>query len=193
MSTLSLVEAVRKYFERLTPIDDKTWTEFKSLLHTRQLKRKDHFLRQGEVCRHVGFVQEGYVRLYYLVDGEEITKDFNFEDSFCGSQASFSSQTPARFSIVAMEDCKLYVIGREDLYRMFDRFKSFERIGRLYMEYMFERKERRESAFLQDNAEKRYEDLLKEFPQIVQRVPLKYIASYLGITAETLSRLRAVK
>jgi CRP-like cAMP-binding protein len=186
-----IVDAVRQYLEKLTPLDEETWRDLKSRLHASQLKRRDHFLSQGDICKQVGFIRKGYVRLYYLVDGEEITKDFNFENAFCGSHASFSAQTPSRFNVVAMEDCEFYVISREDLYSLYDRYKSFERIGRLYMEYMFDRKERRESAFLQDDAGKRYSDLRAEYPQIVQRVPLKYIASYLGITAETLSRIRA--
>jgi CRP-like cAMP-binding protein len=92
-----------------------------------------------------------------------------------------------------MEDVKLYTIGREDLFRLFDKYPTLQKLGRLSMEYMFIRKETREASFLLDTAEQRYEELMRQYPGITQRVPLKYLASYLGITAETLSRIRANK
>jgi CRP-like cAMP-binding protein len=94
---------------------------------------------------------------------------------------------------VAMEKVKLYTIGRDDLYHLIDKYRSLQKLGRLSMEYMFIRKEMREASFLLDSADQRYNDLLLQYPGIQQRVPLKYLASYLGITAETLSRIRANK
>jgi len=183
-------EELRKFFEQHVSLEQGAWEEMQNALKRRSLKKKEHFLKQGEICRHIGFIIKGYVRLYYLVDGEEITKDFNFENSFCGSWASFSMQEPSRFNVFAMENSDLYLIPREGLYKLFDKYRSVERIGRLTMEHMFIKKELRESSFLLDSAEKRYIDLQLHYPGIEQRVPLKYLASYLGISAETLSRLR---
>lgn len=187
------MDTFRNFIESLVTVEPDAWHNLQRMVKEITLKKKDHFLKEGEVCRSIGFILKGYVRLYYLHDGEDITKDFNFENYFCGSHASFSMQQPSRFNIVAMEDVKLLEISRADLYTLYDKYKSFERLGRLQMERMFDRKEQRESAFLKDDAQQRYHDLLKVYPQITQRVPLKYIASYLGITAETLSRLRAVR
>ncbi len=177
----------------MVSLEPGAWEDLQSVVRERTLQRKEHFLREGEICRSIGFITKGYIRLYYLHEGEEITKDFNFETNFCGSHASFSMQQPSRFNIIAMEDLTILEINRKDLYALFDKHKSFERLGRLIMERMFDRKEQREAAFLRDDAEKRYHDLLKLYPQITHRVPLKYIASYLGIKPETLSRLRALK
>ena len=188
-----MAELFKQFIDSLVTLEPGAWDHLQSVIKHRTLKRKEHFLREGEICRSIGFITQGYIRLYYLREGEEITKDFNFETNFCGSHASFSMQAPSRFNIVAMEDVTLIEITRTDLYSLYDKYKSVERLGRLLMERMFDRKEQRESAFLQDDAETRYQDLLKTHPQITQRVPLKYIASYLGITAETLSRLRAVR
>lgn len=181
------------FIKKLVTPEPGALEDLKTVVRERKLKKKEYFLREGEVCRTIGFITQGYIRLYYLHEGEDITKDFNFESNFCGSNASFTTQTPARFNIVAMEDLTIQEISRHDLYLLYDKYKSFERLGRLIMEYMFDRKEQREAAFLQHDAERRYEDLLKLYPQITQRVPLKYIASYLGISAETLSRLRAMR
>lgn len=188
-----MAEAFVNFIENLVTLETGALDDLRAVVRERTLKKKDHFVREGEVCRSVGFIAKGCIRLYYIRDGEDITKDFNFETNFCGSHASFSMQQPSRFNIVAMEDVLLYEISRSDLYALYDKYKSFERLGRLLMERMFDRKEQREASFLLDNAEKRYEALLNAHPEITQRIPLKYIASYLGITAETLSRLRAVR
>jgi CRP/FNR family transcriptional regulator, anaerobic regulatory protein len=181
------------FIQRVVTLEPEALDELKSVVRERSLKKKDHFLREGEICKTIGFITKGYIRLYYLHEGEDITKDFNFETNFCGSNASFTTQTPAHFNIIAMEDLTIQEISRHDLYKLYDKYKSLERFGRLMMESMFDRKEQREAAFLKHDAQKRYDDLLNLYPQITQRVPLKYIASYLGISAETLSRLRAVK
>jgi CRP/FNR family transcriptional regulator, anaerobic regulatory protein len=183
-------EELKSFIERQVHLKEGAWEEFQKFIEVRDLKRKEHFLKQGEVCRHLGFMVKGYVRLYFLTDGEEITKDFNFENSFCGSYASFSLQQPSRFNVVAMEKVRLYSIGRQGLFNFFNKYPGGQKFGRLSMEYMFIKKENREASFLLDPAEQRYENLLAQFPRIEQRVPLKYLASYLGITAETLSRIR---
>lgn len=183
-------EALKAFLEERVALGADAWTEVSQIVRYKELKRKELFLREGEICRHIGFINSGYMRLFYLKDGEEITKDFNFEHSFCGSYASFSMQQPSRFHIVAMEPVQLSLMGREDLYRLFEKYPAMQKMGRLSMEYMFIRKELREASFLLDGAEQRYRDLLQQYPGIEQRVPLKYLASYLGLTAETVSRIR---
>lgn len=185
-----LDESFKAIFQQQVNLEDEAWSEIEKILVVKELKRKDHFLRQGEVCRHLGFILKGYVRLYYQLDGEEVTKDFNFENSFCGSYASFSLQQPSRFNVMAMETVHLLRISREDLYRLYDTYPQMQKLGRIRMEDMFIRKEMREASFLLDTAEERYQEMLRQYPKIEQRVPLKYLASYLGITAETLSRIR---
>lgn len=181
------------YIEKQVKLEEGAWEELEKSVIVKELKRNEHFLRQGEVCKYLGFIVKGYVRLYFLADGEEITKDFNFENSFCGSYASFSLQQPSRFNVLAMEKVSLYAIGREALFNFYNKYPNGQKFGRLSMENMFIRKENREASFLLDPAEQRYKDLLIQYPRIEQRVPLKYLASYLGITAETLSRIRAKK
>lgn len=181
---------LRVFIEQRVKLEEDAWEDFQSCLGYLQLKKKDHFLREGQICRQVGFIVKGYVRLYYLLNGEEITKDFNFENFFCGSYASFSMQQPSRFNVIAMESVEMYTVAREDLYRLFEQYASCQKLGRIWMEMMFIRKELREASFLLDTAEQRYADLLTQNSQILQRVPLKYLASYLGMTAETMSRIR---
>lgn len=130
------------------------------------------------------------MRLYYLIGDEEITKDFNFEGEFCGSYASFISVQPSYFNVMAMEPVSLYTFNRPNLLKVYDTYPTMQKLGRLSMERMFLRKEMREASFLIDSPEQRYEKIVAESPHMLQRVPLKYLASYLGMTPETLSRIR---
>jgi CRP/FNR family transcriptional regulator, anaerobic regulatory protein len=185
-----MADEVKTFFEKQITVEKLAWEEFEAILVPRTLKKKEHFLRQGQVCKQLAFIASGSVRVYFMVDGEDITKDFNFENSFCGSLASFSLQQPSRFNVVAMEESKIYAMAKDDLYRLYDKYPSIQKIGRLSIENMFIRKELREASFLLDTAQQRYENLLAQNPLIVNRVPLKYLASYIGIKAETLSRIR---
>ena len=183
-------QAFKNLIARTVNLDEGAWQAMEKILHTKTLKRKENYLREGETCKNMGFIVKGYVRLYYLVDGKEITKDFSFENSFCGSYASFSMNEPSRFNVVAMEDLELLTFERNSLFEICDRHPAIQKFLRLSLQDLFIRKEMRESAFLLDPAEKRYNDLLAGHPQIIQRVPLKYLASYLGMSAETISRIR---
>lgn len=185
-------QELKTFLEKLVPLTPEAWADMEKIIRKKSLNRNDHFLKQGEVCKRLGFIVKGYVRVYYLVNGEETTKDFNFENSFCGSYASFSLQQPSLFNTVAMEDTIVYTLGREDLFYLFDKHPVLQKVGRLSIEQMFIRKELREASFLLDTAQQRYDKLTSNFPGITGRVPLKHIASYLGIRAETLSRIRSI-
>lgn len=190
-AVMTTAEELKVLIDQHVALEEGAWEELHKSLTLKQVKRKEHFLRQGEVARYIGLVTKGYARLYYLQDGKEITKDFNFENFFCGSYASFSLQQPSRFNVVAMEDLTLILLHR-DIFNLFDKYPGLQKFGRLMMERMFIRKELRESSFLLDSAEERYEELRTQFPGIELRVPQKYLASYLGITPETLSRIRGL-
>ncbi|WPP49341.1 Crp/Fnr family transcriptional regulator [Catalinimonas niigatensis] len=183
-------EELKAYLDRLLPYEEASWLAMQSILKPKRLARHEHFLVQGQVCRQLGFIAKGYVRLYYLVGDAEITKDFNFEDEFCGSYASFISESPALFNVIAMEPVHLYTIPRDKLMVLYENHCCWQKLGRISMEKMFVRKEQREASFLLDSPEERYQKLLKEAPHWVQRIPLKYLASYLGMAPETLSRIR---
>lgn len=183
-------EELRQHISKMVALEDEAWNAFRQNIDFKSYKRKQLLLIENEVCRQLFFIVKGYVRLYYLIDGVETTKDFNFESDFCGSYVSFKMQLPSRYTIISMEDLDVYTINRDNLFELFDKYPSLQKFARLSIEKMFIRKEMRESSFLIDDAKTRYNNLYSERPQIIQRVPLKYIASYLGVSAETLSRIR---
>ena len=166
------------------------WNAFTSKLKERHLIKDELYLAEGDICKHISLVTHGGVRMFYDVKGEELCKDFQFEGQFSGSIASLITQQPSKFSIAALEDTTLAEITYEDLFGLFDKYKVWERFGRLYITKSFMYKELREASLLCDSSTTRYENLLREQPQHAQRIPLKYLASYLGIKPESLSRIR---
>lgn len=184
-------EELRKQVEKIVKINDAEWEAFQSILKPKQVKKNELFLEQGQVCRHMAFIAKGYVRFYFLVGAEEVTKEFNFENTFCGSYASFISGKPSRFNVKAMENLSLLIFDRPHLLELVDQYPAWAKFLLFSVENLFVRKENREASFLLESPEERYEKLLSENKEMLRRVPLKYIASYLGLSAETLSRIRA--
>lgn len=186
-------ELLKAVVTAVVNMDEETWEASEQFFRTKQLRKKEYFLRQGEHCKHIGFVVKGYVRLYYQLDDMDKTKDFNTEGNFCGSYASFISEVPSHFNVVAMEDLELLLINRADLMALTEKHMAWQKFLRIAMQSMFIAKENREAAFLTLSPEERYNDLMNTKPEWINRIPLKYLASYLGLTAETVSRIRACK
>jgi CRP-like cAMP-binding protein len=185
-----MIEKFKSFCSTIVKFNDDEWKAMEKCLGVKTLKKNEHFLRSGEVCTKMGFVIEGSTRLYFLVDGEDITKDFCFENSFTGSVASFQTKKPARFNVVAMEDTRLVTLDYESLEKLFETYHCWSNLIRIVLVHFSIRKENREISFLLNTAEQRYVELVDSNPEILQRVSLKYIASFLGISAETVSRIR---
>ncbi len=128
--------------------------------------------------------------MYYDVEGVEYVRQFHFERSFCSEYQSFLTEKPALMSLQALEDSELLLISHTDLHALFRLNKEFERIGRIVAEQSFIFVSQRFASMLLEDPETRYQNLVRERPKVVQRVPQYMIASYLGITPEALSRIR---
>ena len=144
----------------------------------------------GQRCRHLYFVDSGALRGSYTLDGKEITHWFAFENDFVTSFHSFITQQPAVESIYLLEGCVLWSIAKTDLEGLLNAHHQLERLLRLAYETYYIRLEERFVAAQFKTAAERYSELLQQAPHLIERVPLGYIASYLGISAETLSRIR---
>ena len=154
------------------------------------LAKNDFLVTHGKRCRHLYFLQQGALRGYYTLDGKEITHWFGFENDFVTSFHSFITGQPAVESIQLLQGSILWSISREDLNVLLDRFSEIERLVRIVYENYYIRLEERFINSQFKSAGERYQNLLEQSPHIIERVPLGYIASYLGISQETLSRIR---
>lgn len=174
----------------VSPPDDQL-SDFLSLFTSRRMGKEEMFQRSGDAPTELCFVNAGLLRMYYITpDGKEMNKSFVLENSFAAAYSAWLSQTVARFNIQTLEETNMLVAPLEAITAMFSRHQCWERMGRILVEQLFIRKERRESEFLLDNAETRYKLFQQRYPGLEDRIPQYHIAGYLGITSVALSRIR---
>jgi CRP/FNR family transcriptional regulator, anaerobic regulatory protein len=155
------------------------------------LPKQDYFLREGQICKSVGFIESGLVMYYRLTnEGQELVCDFGIENDWVTQYESLTSKTASKLYIKAIEPATLKIISFEKINALYEKVPFFEKIARQLIEKVFFEMIKRAQDFQSLKAEERYEKLLKENPQIINRVPQYYIASYLGIAPQSLSRIR---
>ncbi|MNE35439.1 Fumarate and nitrate reduction regulatory protein [compost metagenome] len=161
-----------------------------TIARSKHFDKRDFLLKAGDIEKNMWWIASGAVRMFYENDGEEIDTQFSFENTFVTSCASLLSHNPSIYSIQALENTEVLAISKENLDQFYDHSKNAERLGRLSLERQFLAKEERDRSLRADSATDRYLQLLQSQRDLAQRVPQKYIASYLGITPESLSRIR---
>ena len=154
------------------------------------LKAGDYFLEEGQRCRYVGFIEEGLVRYYLNDNGIEKTLYFNKEGEFVCNYQSFLPREPSNTSIQAIEDTRLQIITFDNLQKLYASVKGGEKLGRIAIEYVFLSSMQQLKSFYKDSPAERYQEFLRSYPKLVQRIPQYYIASYVGIKPQSLSRIR---
>jgi len=161
-----------------------------SITEVKHLKKNDIFINESDIANEIAFTNSGYLRVYYNHDGEEITRDITPLHSFVTALPSFISQKPSFEIIKAVTDCELITINKTDLETLYDTYPNWERFGRLIIEEMFVESQNRIYAFITEPAAERYKRLVKQHPDMIKAVPLKYLADFIGIKLQSLSRLR---
>ena len=139
------------------------------------------------------FINKGLARIYYFKDGNDITESFSFENNIIARVESLFSGEPSRKAIQALEDTELVAIDAIQLFKLYDKFPDIERLFRKIFEAGYVETVDRMESIQFHTAEERYSDLLQKGQNIIKRIPLKHIASYLGITPVSLSRIRGQK
>lgn len=177
--------------ERLINPTPEEKTALESIIKTRTLKKNEHFLNEGDLCESIAFIEKGSVRYYYQLEDRQVCKDFLLENGLVCSFGSLFSQEPSTIFIQALEDTELVELNYEAIQELCDRYPIWNKLARIIIQEQVIRAEKREGAFLKDSPETRFHTLIAEHPTIFKRVPLQYIASYLGMTRETLSRYRS--
>lgn len=175
---------------QMVPLTDAAWQDMQPRLVRRTYKKHQLFVAEDKVCKELAFISEGSFRLFKVMDGVEITTFFSFEKSWISSYTSFLLKTPSYVSVQAMEDSEVWVINYDDMQYMYAHHPMFERFGRLMAEYIFTCIDERMHSLLLKTPEERYLKTLNDNSIYFERVPQHYIASYLGVAPESLSRIR---
>ena len=185
----TLQEAILEY----TAIDESILPDILSRFREERFKKKEIVERSGATYRKLNYIAEGMAKLYYQRDGKDITGWFSKEGDFITANDSFFQKKPSLLNLEFLEDSLVYTITVHELEDLFMQYHQFERFGRkLTYELLVVLSEKMYSMLFQP-AEKRYQLLTVHAPEVVARAPLGDIASYLGISQETLSRIRAQK
>jgi CRP/FNR family transcriptional regulator, anaerobic regulatory protein len=183
-----------QFFQQIHPLKDESITAILSILSQRNYTKKAFLVKEGDISKELYFVYSGCVREFFEdANANEINTWFGFENSIAVSTYSFFSQKPSLTNIQAIEELKAIVVKHEDLQRLFDQFHDIERLGRLIVEQYLVQIEEMKVILQTLSARERYEYIITNKPEFVQRIPLKYLASFLGIQLETLSRVRSQK
>jgi CRP-like cAMP-binding protein len=173
-------------------ISEEEFDYFKSMFLPKKMRKKQYFLQEGEVCTYTAFVENGLMRSYTVDSkGNEHILQFAFEGWWLTDLYSFLTNEPSIFNMDALEDSQLLLITKPDWDTMLTNVPSLERYFRILIQNNLIVTQRRLMGALSETAEEKYLRLIQTFPQCIQRVPQHMIASYLGITRETLSRVRS--
>jgi CRP-like cAMP-binding protein len=187
------MQALRTYIDRYTAgtISDADFAVVSAAFTRRKLRRRQYLLQAGEVCKYFAFVLEGALRQYSVDEkGSEHTLHFAVENWWVGDRESFVMLTPSRYHIEALEDCRLLLITYAGLQELLLAVPAFAVMVREMDQRNSIANQKRLNASLGHSAEERYEEFTKQHPGYLQRFPQHMIASYLGISPETLSRVR---
>ncbi len=184
-----MFEKIRDKFPQL---NDK-WDEYIGYYKRIEVPAKTALLKEGEISKKAFLIEKGSLRIWFNNNGKDITFQFFFENEGVSSAESFRKNIPSYFTIETIEPCILHWIHKKDLDRIVKETNEIPELRNNMMNIMFERQlhyMKHFLSFIKDSPTQRYLNLIKENPKIIQRVPQQYIASYLGITPVSLSRIR---
>lgn len=186
-----MYQQVIQAIENIIPLEAAEKTFITSLFQLKQYDREDYFLREGQVCKAVGFINRGLVR-YYATDanGEEQVYDFGKEYNFVCNYSSFLDHSPSASNIQFMEDGEMLCISYEDLQRLYAGVKQGERFGRLVCEQLYVYAIKKIASLYADSPEQRYLQFQEDYPDLQQRIPQYYVSSFVGVKPPSLSRIR---
>lgn len=181
---------IKDYLQMFAPISDEDWAIFSTKFEKQVFKKNSPIIVSGEVENYLSFIETGIVRFWIEAGDNEVTFDFAFEKNFFSAYPSFLIQESTNWNIQTLTQTILWRISYADLQLIYEQTLVGEKIGRLATEHLFVAAAKRKIALLTSTAEELYFMLFKEHLHLIQHIPLKYLASYIGITPQALSRIR---
>lgn len=184
------MEKIRALFNEMEPQSDEDWQVFSSKLLRKEYPKKTLLLKKGQTENHLSFIEKGMLRFFFPEEEQDLTFGFAFEGEFFSAYDSFLTRMPSTYNVQTLSETHLWQLSYEDLQEVYQKTGTGNLLGRKASEGLFLKKQKRELALLQLSAEERYVNLFRERPEVIRQIPLKYIASYIGITPQALSRIR---
>lgn len=181
---------LKKRIEELSPLTEEEWADISTKWKQKTFEKNEYLLKAGQIESKFYFVYRGVHRVFGDRDGEEINVGFAYDGEYSGVFDSFLAQIPSDLYLQSITESEVLYIEFMDMMELFDKYKSIERWGRLFNAKMLIAMARRQMEARSYTAEEKFQRLFNQSPHIFQLVPLKYLASYLGMTPETLSRMR---
>ena len=186
----TMVNNLIAYLNKIHPLPLELAAHLEHKLKERKVARKQFLLKAGHVCRDISFIEEGLLRCFYLKDDMEVSSWFMKEGDVIASVMSFFNQTPSYESIQAIEETTVYSIEHRELEAIYRNFPEFNYVGRVLVQKYYMLSEQRLYSLRMQRSQERYDYLLEHHAELVLRVPAKYLASYLGITEVTMSKIK---
>jgi len=184
------MEAVFQYFKKFNTLSKEAEKAIAEISSVVNIKKNKDLQPIGHTCKTIYFIKKGVARIYYFKDGIDVTERFFFESSIIARVESLFTGKPSRKAIQILEDAEIIAINANQLFKLYDTFPEIERLFRKIFETAYVETVNRIEGIQFHSAEERYNALISEAPNVLMRVPLKYVASYLGITQVSLSRIR---
>jgi CRP-like cAMP-binding protein len=184
-------ESLITFIEGIVPIPRQTVKEIVTHFQALEIKKNGYFIKKGRICNNYLFLESGFIRAFtFDTEGNEVTTEFYSENQIVFEVGSFFQKTESKENYQALENCNGSYLTFDQLQVLFHSLPEFREFGRVILVKGYISFKHRTLSLINESAEQRYESLIKTRPEIFQKAPLKYIASYLGITDTSLSRIR---
>jgi CRP-like cAMP-binding protein len=182
--------ALLKKISSFISVNQKDKEVILNLFKAKTLEKGESFLRVGETCRYFGFIENGLVKYFINQNGNEFIYNFGRKDDFLCDYGSFLNRRPSVKNIEAIEHTRLWLLSYDDLNTFYSEITEGEKFGRVNMENVYTETVLQLVSQYTDTPEERYIRFIKNFPDLVQMMPQYYIASYVGVKPQSLSRIR---
>ena len=185
-----MFDKLKEYCRRIVPLTDNELKLIDKYFEITLIDKKNFLLTNGRICNFIAFISEGAIRHFHVKNGIEKTCDISFANSWVTDFQSFTYGTSCIMNLQALENTTVFVIKKKNLIELYEKCSKYETFGRLMAEQVAQRATEIAMSLSSDKPEERYLNLIKSHPDIFQRVQQKYIANFLGISPESLSRIR---